>query len=362
MYSNAPPGTVRQAEEREAHGRREPFNVRFWGIGNESWGCGGHFKPQEYAAEYRRYVAQLPRYGDLYLIAAGPSGGDLNWTRGFFEAMPRGLIEGRRASLHGWALHYYTHVRGAATQAAEFNRQEWYGVLEAGARMERLIADHWKLMGEFDKNHRVKLVVDEWGTWYPAGTEIGPRYLFSQTITLRDALHSALTLDIFQRHADKVSMANIAQTINCIASLFLAEGDRYVRTPMFHVFEMYLPHQGGRLIPAAVQAREIEFAGAGGAQKLFGLAGSASLKEDRVTLTLVNPSLDGPLELGIQLAGATAREARATVLTHADMRATNTFAAPDQVAPKPLPVNVSGSGARLRLPGQSVAALEFRIG
>ena len=350
QYCNAPAGTVRQADERAANGQREPYNVKYWGVGNESWGCGGYFKPQAYADEYRRYISQLPRYGEMFLIAAGPSGGDLNWTRGFFGQMPPVIFAPGRNALHGWALHYYTRVARPRPDAAiQFDSSEWYQLLEAGQRIEKFIEDHWAAMGEFDKNHNVKLVVDEWGVWYPPGTEIKPGYLFSQTMTLRDALHTGITLDIFQRHAGKIAMANVAQTVNCIHSLFLAEGSRYVRTTAYHVFEMYRAHKGGRVAPIAIE---------GGDRKV---AGSASVNQSRVIVTLTNSLVDSPVQVAIKLAGGQVREARGRVLTHENMRAANTFEAPETVMPLALEAQASGGAVRFRLPAKSVVAIEILV-
>ena len=112
-------------------------------------------------------------------------------------------------------------------------------------------------MGEIDRRHRVKLVVDEWGAWHKAGTEVRPTHLFGQQITMRDAVVAALTLDTFHRHADKVAMANVAQLVNCLQSLFLADGDRFVTTPTFHVFEAYGAHVGGQSVRTLVSAPSI---------------------------------------------------------------------------------------------------------
>jgi alpha-N-arabinofuranosidase len=195
----------------------------------------------------------------------------------------------------------------------------------------------------------VKLVIDEWGTWHPPGTELGPQYLLSQTVTLRDALHAALNLDIFNRHADKIAMANIAQTINCLDSLFLARGGRYVRTPVYWVYELYRPHMGARLVPATVRAPAAR------------LSGSASLAGNRLTLTMVNSSLDAGVQAAVEFGGAVAREARARVLTHPDMRAANTFDTEDAVRPQPLAVALAAGRATIKIPKQSVVALEVAL-
>jgi alpha-L-arabinofuranosidase len=347
LYCNAPAGTVTEAQQRAANGHTAPFQVRFWGVGNESWGCGGNFKPEEYAAVYRRFVAQLPRYSEPFLIAAGPNAGDQNWTRGFFANIGKARVD-------GFALHYYTSTK---SKADDFTPQQWYEVLSNGTRMEKLIEDHWRIMAETDKKHEVKLVVDEWGVWYPSGTEVKPGYLFNQRITLRDALHTAINLDIFNRHASKLAMANVAQTVNCLHSLFLAEGDRYTRTPVFAVYQMYMPHMGAQSLPVKIQSPE---AGTGD-YRLPGLSGSASVRNGEVLITLCNASLEADLNLDVRASGGTLREAGAEVLTHEDMHAANTFSAPEAVSRRPLPITFEASHLSLKAPRRSVMAITLRV-
>ena len=234
-YSNAPAGTLSLADERAANGQQAPFNVKYWGVGNESWGCGGNMTGGEYAAAYRRFISQCPVYAPTFFVATGPRGhsadADVGWTESFFAGLrdARGL----GVRVDGFALHYYTDFRQTAENGAAFDAKGWYAVLHKGAHIEQVINQHWEIMGKYDPEHRTKLVIDEWGTWYRGGTELGPHYILSQTITLRDALHAAMTFDIFNRHAGKIEMANIAQTINCLHSLFAAVGDKYTRTPAY---------------------------------------------------------------------------------------------------------------------------------
>jgi alpha-L-arabinofuranosidase len=171
-----------------------------------------------------------------------------------------------------------------------------------------VIEDHWKEMGKFDAAHHTKLVIDEWGVWYAPGSEITPAYILSQTITLRDAVHTGLTSDIFNRHAEKIAMANVAQSVNCIHSLFLAQGVNFVRTPVYHVFDMYRSHMGARQVPVSNPVPELNVPALAGQAHLPGLSASASLRGRRLAVTLTNPSLDGDLSLRIRLAGG----ARAT--------------------------------------------------
>jgi alpha-N-arabinofuranosidase len=202
--------------------------------------------------------------------------------------------------------------------------------------------------------------MDEWGVWYKPGEEIGPAYILSQPVTLRDALHTAITFDILNRHADKVDMANVAQTVNCIHSLFLAREDKYTRTPPYYVFEMFRPHMGARAVPLLTRVDELTVPVQDGTAKIPALSGSASIRDKRLTLTVTNLSPDTAVVTRIVFTGgAQPTESRATVLTHADMRARNSFDAPDEVRPAKLPVTVNGSGLAITLPKHSVAAIEI---
>jgi alpha-N-arabinofuranosidase len=359
-YCNAPAGTLTLAEERAANGDKEPFGVQYWGVGNESWGCGGTMRPGEYATLYRKFATQVPVYTRPFLIATGPRGHsadmDIGWTTGFFEGM-----RGYRVP-DGFSIHYYTDLRQTKVKPGDFNAAEWYEVLLRGVRVEKVITDHWAEMGKVDQAHRTKLVIDEWGVWYPPGSEITPAYILSQPITLRDAVHTALTFDIYNRHADKIAMANVAQTINCIHSLFLAQGDQYCRTPAYHVWDMYRPHMGAQLLPVGIKVPEIDAPGLAGIARMAGLSGSASIRDKRMTVTLTNPSLTDAVAARIALGGgARATEVKATVLTHADMKATNNFAHPDEVKPSAHQATVEGTAIRVRVPKQSVVALDILL-
>jgi alpha-N-arabinofuranosidase len=342
-YCNSPAGSTTLAASRAAAGDAEPFRVRFWGVGNETWGCGGNLTPEEYATEYRRFTAWVPRYGvDLAFIAAGPGSGDLEWTRGFFSKLTE-KGEGALRSVWGWALHHYSWnvSRGATTDwnegkgdAVRFTTDEWYELLREAARMDDLITSHWAAMGEIDRRHRVKLVVDEWGAWHRPGTEVHPSHLLGQQSTMRDALLAALTLDTFHRHADKVAMANIAQLVNCLQSLFLAHEDKFVATPTFHVFEMYGAHVGGRSLRTLVAAPPIAYQRVGATGSMWGLGSSASLNDRTVTLTVVNPHVSETRETEIAVRGASIASVRAHVLHAADIHAVNKFEQPTAIAPR----------------------------
>ncbi len=358
-YCNSPRGSTTLAELREAGGDAEPFGVRTWGVGNESWGCGGNFTPEEYAAEFRRFATwAVPDYGvGLRFIAAGPSGNDRAWTRRFFEKIAERNELGR---LWGWALHHYCSSPNG--EAVDYDDTAWYELLASADRMESLVTAHWGVMGEIDRQHRTKLVVDEWGAWHSMTTNVRPTDLFGQQSTIRDALVAGLTLDTFNRHADKVAMANIAQLVNCIQSLFLAAEDRFLVTPTYHVFRMYAAHQGATSLRTEVASPDLAWTDRDGEARALGmLDGSASVREGALLLTVTNRHPTEAVEVEIALRGAAATAARATTLTHADIRAHNTFEAPETVRPVTTSLDAPGATLMYRFPAASVTALELTL-
>lgn len=368
-YCNSPAGSTSLAELRATGSEREPFNVRFWGIGNEAWGCGGNFTPEEYAMEFRRFIAWIPSYGvKLALIGSGPNGADLGWTRRFFTKLAE---KGSVGSLYGWGLHNYSWnlSKGksddwfqAKGDGLNFGVEEWYELFRQGDTMEPLINSHWQAMGEIDRQHRVKLIVDEWGAWYRPGTETHPSHLLGQASTLRDALLSGLTLDTFNRHADKVIMANVAQLINCLHSLFIAHEDKFIVTPTFHVFDMYAAHQGGRSVRTVFSAPTVTYTRAGKPASFWGLAGSASMHDKELVLTAVNPHASEAKDTEIVVHGATIKSARARTLTASDIHARNTFDNPRGLEPKDVEAGLKGPTLVFRFPPASVTRLQISLG
>ena len=367
-YCNSPAGSTEGAKERAAQGHPEPYDVRYWGVGNESWGCGGNFTPEEYATEYRRFTAWVPRYEHpLHLIASGPSDHEVEWTRKLLRA----LADTRQIeSAYGLSLHYYTwNLSGGATtdwdrgkrDGLKFGDMEWYELLAQGDAMEPIIRDHWSVMSESDPAHHIKLIVDEWGAWYAPGSGLGPKYLLSQMLTLRDALLSGLTLDIFQRHADKVAMANAAQLINCLHSLMLASEDKFVLTPVYHVFKMYMAHMGAQAVRTEFAAPPLSYDRLGKPATLWGLAGSASVSGKDLTLTVVNPHGSRALEAEIVARGASISGGQGQVLTSSDLHAHNDFQNPNALHPESVAVEAAGGRLVHRFPPASVTALYLKL-
>jgi alpha-N-arabinofuranosidase len=368
-YCNAPAGSTTGAKERAAQGHPEPYDVRYWGVGNESWGCGGNFTPEEYATEFRRFTAWVPQYGGqhLDLVVSGPSDYDVDWTR----RVLRSLAEKNQIdNAYGLSLHDYTWNLSAGLttdwnlgkrDALKFDELEWYELLAQGALMDSIIRDQWAVMAESDRRHHIKLVVDEWGAWYRPGTEIGPKYALSQMLTLRDALLSGITLDIFHQHADKVAMANAAQLINCLHSLMLASEDHFVLTPVYHVFQMYMAHMGARSVRTEFAAPPASYDRRGQPGALWGLKGSASISGKKVTLTVVNPHTSRALEAEVVVRGAAVESGTGQVLTNADLHAHNDFQHPDVVHPEPAAVTVARGRLLHRFPPASVTALHLTL-
>jgi alpha-N-arabinofuranosidase len=370
-YCNSPAGSTTLADSRAAAGYSDPFGVRYWGVGNESWGCGGNFTAQEYAIEYRRYTAWVPSFGqELSFIASGPNDENWDWTRGFLEEILRkGPNELR--SIYGLALHYYAWnlSRGRTRDwnegkgdAVKFDVVDWYELLRQGDVMESLINGHWLVMGEFDKNHSIKLVVDEWGPWYRPGSEGTPGDVLEQMPTLRDAVFSGLTLDTFNRHPEKVGMANCAQLINCLNSLYLAHEDKFCVTPVGHVFAMYAAHQGGQALRTIFSSPSVNYDRDGKPASFWGLKGSASLHDKELVLTVVNPHVSEARETEIGIRGAAMSSGTSTTLTHSDIHAHNTFADREIVTPKSSAVSPRGKTLTYTFPPASVTKLALTLG
>ena len=373
-YCNSPAGSTSWSDVRAAGGSVEPYNVQYWGVGNESWGCGGNFTPEEYASEYRRYQSWLPGYGiDLKLIASGPNQDDVDWTTRFFENI---FTAGRPIKPpFGWSMHYYTDL----PEALKFTAEDVYPGYELADRMEKIMLDHWTAMGVYDRNHRVKLVVDEYGPWYRfSDTKLDPTHVLGQQLTVRDAIMTALTLDTFNRNPEKVAIAACAQLINCIDSLFLSHEEHFITTPIFSVFDMYKGHQGGQAVRVQFSVPDISFprkaikkqlsstgdeAVVGGPDaRLWGLNGSASVTGKVLTLTVVNPHLTESHPVQIMLRGdASAASAETEVLGGEDVHGHNTFEQPNAVTTRKAAATVSGKVVQFTLPPSSVTRLTITL-
>lgn len=342
------------ASERRTNGRDEPFTLPFFGVGNENWGCGGNMRPEYYADEYRRYQTFVKNYGPptssgdqktrrVQKIACGANGTDYEWTRV--------LMERAAPFMDGLSLHWYTLPTGNwqhKGSATDFDEAEWHSTFRQTLRMDELIREHGAIMDQHDPDKRVGLIIDEWGTWYDVDPGTHPGFLYQQN-TLRDALVAAINLNIFNQHAERVRMANIAQTVNVLQALVLTDKERLLLTPTFHVFEMYREHQSATLLDAELDAPEYRFGG----EVVPALHASASRKGDRILLTLAN--LDPSRSANVTITGAR-KMTEGRLLTATNMNAHNTFAEPEQLKPVAFAPKPNGDGS-LTVPSKSVLAL-----
>jgi alpha-L-arabinofuranosidase len=371
-YCNSPAGSTSLADDRAAAGFKDPFKVRYWGIGNESWGCGGNFTAQEYAVEYRRFTAWVPSFpgmDHLLFVASGPNDDNWDWTRGFLEEIvkkgPREVM-----GIYGLALHYYAWnlSRGKTKDwnkgkgdAVNFDVTDWYELLQQGDVMESLIKGHWQVMQEFDPAHHIKLVVDEWGPWYKDGSGLTPTNQLEQLPTLRDAVFSGLTLDTFNRHPEKVGIGCCAQLINCLNSLYLAHEGKFCVTPVGQTFALYADHQGGQSLRTEFLAPTIHYDRDGQRARFWGLNGSASLHGREIVLTAVNPSVKDAVEAQIAIRGARVSSGTATVLSAPDLHARNTFEQPQAIAPITAKVQIRDGAPIFNFPQASVVKLNLQL-
>jgi len=355
------------ARERVANGAAEPFGVTYWGVGNENWGCGGQFDSEDYAVEYRRFATYLRDFDStpLYLIACGPADNDIDWTLRFFEKLKRA----RRPRIEAFAAHYYARKRDPHANtsyssftgtATDYTPAQWYYQIYLGLQMERLVIQQRAAMDSFDPDRQIGLIVDEWGTWHPPTDGHHPRHLWQQN-TMRDALVAATTLDIFNRHADKVVMSNIAQTINVLQAMILTEGDKMLTTPTYHVYDMYRSHQDGLSLQTHVETDDISFEMNGTTHTVSALSGSASLKDHTLTLSIVNSHADTPIEATICLNGIVAKAVSLTTLSHDDILAHNTFDAPARVIPQTMLLDMTGDEWTHRFAPASVNVFKIAL-
>lgn len=332
-------GVSPMAKLRGENGHEDPWRVDYFGVGNENWGCGGNMTPEYYANEYRRYQTYVRDYAQkpmnpsethapsIRKICCGANVDDYEWTRGVLETCFRYSAEGTHGYMDGLSLHYYVHpegwkIKGSAT---EFDDAVWYKTLNKALYMEELIRRHGEIMDEYDPDREIALIVDEWGTWFTVEPGTNPGFLYQQN-TMRDALVAGITLNIFNKHSDRVRMANIAQMVNVLQAVILTEGERMVKTPTYHIFDMYQCHQDACLVES-----ELETGCTGTAEhRVPKLTESVSVGADgRIHITVTNLSLEEASEIDVQL-DVDAVSVTGELLAE-EMHAMNTFDEPDRV-------------------------------
>ncbi|MBK8857945.1 MAG: alpha-N-arabinofuranosidase [Opitutaceae bacterium] len=357
-YCNAAAGSL--ADLRAANGRREPWKVRLWGVGNENWGCGGNMTAEYYANEYRRfatYVRDFPN-APLYRVAGGARNDDFHWTDVQMREAFKGPIGG--PMLQGLSLHYYV-VPGdfpPKHPATGYNHDGWKTVMALGWKIDDHIRGHRAVMDRYDPAAKTALVVDEWGSWYAVEPGTNPGFLYQQQ-TIRDAVLASLTLNIFINHCERVRIANLAQTVNVLQAVALTEegGGRLVLTPTWDVMGFYAAHQDARRLPVHSDAATLKHEG----MTYPAVSATASLAADNsVTVTLCNTDPAAPAEITLALTGRTPVVSEARLLASADLNTCNTFDHPRAIASRPFDsIRVNGTQVTATLPPGAIASLRF---
>ena len=350
-------GESPMANLRRANGRDEPWNLKYFGIGNENWGCGGNMRPEFYADQYRRFQTFVTRHGKFFKIAGGANVDDYRWTDV--------VMQNAHWLMDGISLHYYTYEYRWEDKkpATGFTKEGWYRIMKNAYRMEELIRRHGEIMDKYDPEKRIALVVDEWGNWFAPEPGTNPGFLYQQN-SVCDAVVAGLHLNIFNNRSDRVRIANLAQAVNVLQAPILTEGDKIVKTPTWHVLHQYKDHMGGMLLGSTVATES-----AGIYEKGITVPGmnvSASEKTDaktgkrRFLVTLANADADSGKTVDVYLANFAGKisSAKATIVTGEKMDTINTFQKDDAVTEKTLPVKVlDAKTLQIEMTPHSVAAV-----
>ncbi len=345
------PGKSPMADLRRANGREKPWDIAYWAVGNENWGCGGALPAQHYAAEYRRYQSYCRHLGGkkLYKVACGF---DDPWN----EIVMRDAV----AQMDGLSVHYYT-VTGDAWEkkgfATGFPVPEWFSVMKNALGIEGFINRTATIMDRYDPARRVGMIMDEWGTWFLVEPGTNPGFLYQQN-SIRDAVVAGLTLNIFNHHSDRIHIANIAQTINVLQSMILTEGEKIVLTPTYHVFEMYKVHQDATYLPVFLEDEGYEMEG----KRLPLVSASASMDDaGRIHVSLCNLHHEKEAEVAMEIRGVEPKgKPGGRILTAPKMDSHNDFKNPDAVKPAAFDGTRGAKGSlTVKLPARSVVVLEL---
>lgn len=349
-------GVSPMADLRKQNGHEKAWKVDFFGVGNENWGCGGNMTPEYYANEYRRYQTYVRDYKQdkrIYKIACGANVDDYEWTESVLKTCFAHSVPAQHGFMDGLSLHYYTHpegweIKGSAT---DFDEKVWYKTLSKTLYMETLIQRHGAIMDQYDPEKKIGMIIDEWGTWFNVEPGTNPGFLYQQN-TMRDALVAGINLNIFNKHSDRVKMANIAQLINVLQSVILTEGEKMIKTPTYYVFKMFQCHQDAQLLESFIQTEQI---GLEEDYMVPNLTESVSVAEDgSVNITINNLSIEKSYPIEAILQDITIHEVSAEILVN-EMHAKNTFDSPEIVKTESFDkVTVSKDGLQFEIPACSV--------
>jgi alpha-L-arabinofuranosidase len=353
-YTSHPNGSSPMTDLRQKNGRPNPWHVKYWGMGNEAWGCGGNMKVEYYANVYRQYATFMTNWNNsdrIYRIASGASGGDYHWTEVLMKELPAGMFD-------ALGLHHYSVIdwnkKGSATN---FSEQEYFTTMKKAMMMEEFVTKHSVIMDKYDPQKKKALAVDEWGGWYDVEPGTNGAFLFQQN-TMRDAMIAGATLNIFNNHCDRVKMANLAQTINVLQAVILTKEEKIVLTPTYHVMEMYNVHQDATMLPVDVTSNKYIL----GKDTLNAISASASKDKNGVThISLVNMDANRSQTVSININGANYRSVTGRILTSDKLQNYNSFENPNKIVPAVFNgAQLNGSKLNLNIPAFSVVVLELK--
>jgi len=354
QYANHANGSSHLTDLRQENGRPQPWKVKYWGVGNESWDCGGHMTVDQYIREFNKYATFLTSYNNtegLFRIAVGPGTEDLKWTEALMRDIPRKMI-------NGVSIHHYSVINWSKkSSATQFTEEEYFRTMEQAWRMEKMVAGNSEVMDKYDPQKKVALVVDEWGGWYEVEPGTNGAFLYQQN-TMRDAMIAGLTLNILNSHCDRVKMANIAQCVNVLQAVILTNEEKMLLTPTYHVMEMYNVHQNALLLPLTITSNDYLF----GEKKIQAVSGSASKdKNGLVHISLVNIDANKEQEVNIDLGSLSVKSVSGRVLRSDKIQDHNTFDNPQKVKPTIFSnTKLSGNTLALKVPPFSVVVLELK--
>jgi len=345
-------GKSPMSDLRKKNGRTEPWKVKFWGIGNEAWGCGGNMTPEYYSGEYRKYATFMSDWentGGLFRIASGANSGDYNWTEVLMKNIPGNM-------LGGVALHHYSVIDwGNKSDAVDFVEEQYFKTMREALKMEELVTKHGAIMDKYDPEKKVALIVDEWGGWYDVEKGTNPGFLYQQN-TMRDAMIAGATLNIFNNHADRVRMANLAQAVNVLQAVILTDEAKMILTPTYHVMNMYKVHQDAQLLPVTFDSPMYTYEG----KSLPAISASASKdKSGAVHISLVNIDAKKENKIAIDLTELGLKNFSGTILSSKKLQDYNSYENPNNIKPTVYKTFKNNKGKlELTIPPFSVIILE----
>ncbi|MGD0582519.1 MAG: alpha-L-arabinofuranosidase C-terminal domain-containing protein [Bacteroidales bacterium] len=370
ITGNVGSGTVREMSEwveyltsgaespmtriRKENGHEMPWRVKYWGIGNENWGCGGNMTPDYYSNVMKQYSTYLGDYSgnNLYRIACGASDNNYEWTETLMkDPETRGMFQ-------GISLHYYSVPGGWGhmNNATVFTESDWFETFRLNYQMDELIKGHSAIMDRYDPDKTKGLVVDEWGNWFRVEPGSNPSFLYQQN-TLRDAITAAIHLNIFNQHADRVKVANLAQTVNVLQAVILTKDDKMVLTPTFYVFRMFRVHQDAKLLKTDLKCEDYVM----GNSRIPAVSASASVdREGKIHVSFANLDPGKEIIVDCPVIGGTFKNVKGEVITSREMNACNTFERPDNIKPAAFTgFKQKEGGFTVTLPAKSVVVLEL---